>query len=412
VYICSEHGDKPAYQPGLERWSAYKFLWIRHWQGFQEIYDERFRDRYGPLTKEKKEEAHKLIKCGRFRNGFVRHACSGCGTVLVVPFTCKSRLCVSCYRKKLFGWSLNLSCILNTNLNHFHVTFTVPGALSQVLFEKGYNTADMIKEASQCYRDILMTAAGLKGKEHKPGVIATVHSCGNGLNYNPHVHLIGTSELVNTETGEILENIFIPYKKARFIWMQHFLRHLVRTRIITKDEHDFYIAQYVNGFHVYFKPVRGNNNEILFRATEYIATGYMNNSQIVKVDNERKTVTFRYKSWVNRQSGEKSYAVKTMDIYEFMALMLFFLPDRNEKTIRYYGIYASGIREKLDYIEKKTWRDAVQHCFEKDPELCPQCGTVMLADVAYSLQAPNSIDSLIKTHVIQKGYFIPIKKPP
>ena len=51
------------------------------------------------------------------------------------------------------------------------------------------------------YRGILMRAAGVKGKEYVPGIIATIHRCGNALNYNPHVHLIGTSELVNTETG-------------------------------------------------------------------------------------------------------------------------------------------------------------------------------------------------------------------
>ena len=36
-----------------------------------------------------------------------------------------SRLCLSCYRKKLYGWSMNLSIIMNTSLSHFHVTFTL-----------------------------------------------------------------------------------------------------------------------------------------------------------------------------------------------------------------------------------------------------------------------------------------------
>lgn len=411
MYLCSIHDEKPPYLPGLERWSMYKFLWIRHWQGFRDIYDDRFKKLYGPLTLEKIEEVEKLIKCGKFRNGFQRHICVHCGTVLVVPFTCKSRLCLSCYRKKLFGWSLNLSVILNTNLDHLHVTFTVPGGISRLLFEKGYKPADMIKEASQCYRGFLMSAAGVKGREHKPGIIATVHACGNALNYNPHVHLIGTSELVNTESGEIIENIFIPYKKARFIWMKHFLKHLITTGVLTKDEHDYCMSKYTNGFHVYFKPVKGDNNEILFKAAEYIASGYMHNSQLIKVDNERKTLTFRYKCWVNRQSGEKSYELRTMDIYEFMALMLYFLPERSSKTIRYYGIYASHIGEKLAYIEKKTWREAVKRSFDKDPVLCPECGREMLPDVVYSFQARDAVERLIKTHFLRKGYFRP-RKPP
>jgi len=411
VYLCSQHADKPPYLPGLERWSAYKTLWLRHWPGFRAAYNEGFKNRYGPLTAEKITEVEKLLRCGKFGNGFQRHTCTHCGTVLVVPFTCKSRLCLSCYRKKLFGWSINLSLILNTNLDHLHVTFTVPGAISRLLLEKKYDPAGMITEAANCYRGILMRAAGVTGKEYAPGIIATIHRCGNALNYNPHVHLIGTSELVNTETGEIIENGFLPFKLARFVWMRHFLNHLVKSGVITGDERDNFINRYGNGFHVYFKPVKGDDNEILFKAAEYIASGYMHNSQIVSVDNQKMTVTFRYKSWVNRSSGEKTYAAATMDIYDFMARMLYYLPEKAAKTIRYYGIYARHIDEKLAYIEKKTWREAVKRSFDKDPVQCPECGREMIGDVVYSFQAKDAVDRLIKTHYLKKGYFRP-RKPP
>ncbi|MBL0266758.1 MAG: hypothetical protein IPQ05_23620 [Leptospiraceae bacterium] len=36
--------------------------------------------------------------------------------------------------------------------------------------------------------------------------------------------------------------------------------------------------------------------------------------------------------------------------------MLFFLPEPNRKMIRYYGIYANRIKEKLEFIEQRTWR--------------------------------------------------------
>ncbi|PKL35997.1 MAG: hypothetical protein CVV44_17395 [Spirochaetae bacterium HGW-Spirochaetae-1] len=61
----------------------------------------------------------------------------------------------------------------------------------------------------------------------------------------------------------------------------------LRKGIITKSEHDFFITHYTIGFHVYFKPVKGDNNEILFRAAEYIAAGFFHNRQIVKIDNAR-----------------------------------------------------------------------------------------------------------------------------
>jgi hypothetical protein len=74
VYLGDETTRKP-YLPGLERWSDYKTLWIRHWEGFLKIYRERFEETYGPLTEEKREEAVKLIRCGKFANGFRMHRC-------------------------------------------------------------------------------------------------------------------------------------------------------------------------------------------------------------------------------------------------------------------------------------------------------------------------------------------------
>jgi hypothetical protein len=47
-----------------------------------------------------------------------------------------------------------------------------------------------------------------------------------------------------------------------------------------------------------------------------------------------------------------------------MARMLFFLPDPNRKMIRYYGIYANRIKEKLEFIEQRTWAQAIENSFD------------------------------------------------
>jgi hypothetical protein len=90
-------------------------------------YEGLFSKRFGKLTSEKIIEVEKLIECGEFSNGFVIHLCARCGTKLVISFICKSRLCPSCRRKSLFGWSVNLSELMCVSLNHVHVTFTIPG---------------------------------------------------------------------------------------------------------------------------------------------------------------------------------------------------------------------------------------------------------------------------------------------
>jgi hypothetical protein len=231
-----------------------------------EIYPERFARTHGRLSAEKISEASKLLSCGDYRNGFRKHTCPGCGTVLMVPFTCKSRLCLSCYRKKLYGWSMNLSYIMNTALTHFHVTFTLPGPVTRVLFERHFSCEDLITCAAGVYWRELLKSASSPGREWQSGSVAALHKCGNALNYNPHVHLIGTRELVNTLTGELTRSPFLNYRRIRYSWMNAALRIFRKNRIFSEEDIRTIKARYKNGFHVHLQPITGTNNEVLFRA--------------------------------------------------------------------------------------------------------------------------------------------------
>ncbi|TFH39635.1 MAG: transposase [Chrysiogenales bacterium] len=176
--------------------------------------------------------------------------------------------------------------------------------------------------------------------------------------------------------------------------------------IFTEEEEVRDIRErYKNGFHVHLQSISGTNNEILFRTAEYLAAGYFHNSMITGVDHAKRKITFRYKSWVDRNTKEKTYSVMTMDIYEFMARMLFYLPDKHRKAIRYYGIYAHGINRKLELIKRKTWAKAIQSSFDTDPETCPECGAQMIESVVYAYFADREWRKLWKTPLLVGGYF-------
>jgi len=265
--------------------------------------------------------------------------------------------------------------------------------------------------AAGSVRRILKGAAAVKGTEWTNGMIATVHPCGNGLNYNPHVHLISTRELVNIDTGELISPRFVPYAAARIKWMKTSLRFLVKKGCLTHDETNSFIARFPRGFHVHFKPIQGNENDVLFKTAEYLGAGIFHNSQIEEVNHEEVTVTFKFRRWIDRHTKEKLYAVQTLNIYEFMARMLYYLPDRHCKSVRYYGFYARGIDEKLDMIRKKTWAYAIEHCFQKDPELCPRCRIPMTDRVVFSFEAERTVKKLTITHYLYQGYFLPRRGP-
>ena len=86
--------------------------------------------------------------------------------------------------------------------------------------------------------------------------------------------MIASRELVNVTTGEVTRVGFLPYKRFRFQWKSAVLRHLVRKKMLTSKEAAEFRGRYSNGFHVYFQPVTGSENDVLFRTAEYLATGF------------------------------------------------------------------------------------------------------------------------------------------
>ena len=407
----TKHTHSP-YMPGVERWSLYRSLWNRYAHEFVVSYSKRFGARYGLLSNEKCGEIKKIVECGHFTNGFVFHACPSCGTKLAVPFTCKSRLCLSCRRKSLFGWSTRLSELIDPGLRHVHATFTVPGRVLRMIERSGFDENDLVPLAAGAFVRLLRLSKAYDRDRFMPGMVAVLHKCGNSLNYNPHVHLVGTTDMVHRGTGELCPTAFIHYTKARHLWMHAVCSILVRRGVISPEVAQIVIDAYPDGFHVYFSPIRGGANEILGRTAEYIASGFFHNSQITGIDHRKKTVTFRFKKHVDRKTGAKTYGEMTMDVFEFMARMLHFLPEKHSKQIRWYGIYANGVREKLARIRKNTWAMAVKHCFDRAPERCPRCGETMVRFLVYASNAVLEAKRLWRTHACVKGYFIPYRNDP
>lgn len=412
MYIEDTQNGEHPYAPGVTRWSLYRSLWRKYVRQFYARYENSFAARFGNLTREKIDEVTKLIDCGQFTNGFVFHTCPTCGTKLAIPFTCKSRLCLSCRRKSLFGWSVHLSELMNTSLNHVHVTFTIPGRVLKMIEHSGFDETELVPLAAGSYIKLLRMSKVFDQKHLMPGALAALHKCGNSLNYNPHVHLVGTTEMVHRKTGEILKTGFIHYTKARHIWMEAVCSLLVKRNSITADIAQIIKDAYPKGFHVYIQPIKAKNNELLGRTAEYIASGFFHNSQIKKIDHIKKTVTFSFKKHVDRISGKKLYGEMTLSVFEFMARMLYFLPEKHSKHLRWYGIYANGVREKMQRIKKDTWALAVKHCFNKDPELCPKCRIPMLRTTVFSYQAVREAKKLWRTHACSGGYFIPYRNDP
>ena len=133
-------------------------------------------------------------------------------------------------------------------------------------------------------------------------------------------------------------------------------------------------------FHVHFKPIIGT-----VKRSALPHRGIPRRWDTT-VEYAKKTVTFRYKSWLDVRTKEKSYKTVTMDIYEFMAKMLFLPPEEAPEDDTLLRYLRTRCGEKLKKITNATWKAAVEHCFNTDPEKCPDCGAEMNPSDSVRLQ--------------------------
>lgn len=283
----------------------------------------------------------------------------------------------------------------------------MPGRLSDLLFARRVNPRFLNLLAARVYAKRQRLTAAVD-EAFRPGILSTVHLAGNSLNFNPHVHAIATRDLVNPKTGEMREVNFMPYQTIRYDWQRAVCRYLRRRRLISKDEYDFFLRQYPKGFHVYFQRIAGETSDVIFKTAQYIAFGLFHNSQIENVDHERKTLIFRFKSHVDPQSREKTFSSLTMPIDEFFARMLFFLPDRHEKSIRYYGIYVRPAKRAAveQAAQMSLWAEGIKCSFDTpNPTACPLCEKNMRTYTIFARDALRFEKRLRTQYFLADGYF-------
>ena len=142
-------------------------------------------------------------------------------------------------------------------------------------------------------------------------------------------------------------------------------------------------SNYENGFYVRAKKSEFPNSK---KGVEYVLRycGRPCFASYRILDIEDNYILF----WYQRHENDK-YVVEKIHIFEFIGRFIKHIPERQFKTIRYYGFYSSKkhllyeTAKKLIEKTKKTfyksltkWRNLMVISFGRDPLKC-SCGTIM-----------------------------------
>ena len=135
---------------------------------------------------------HKVMRaierCRTAALGRHRDRCSGCGKDFGFSFnSCRNRHCPKCQAQARNHWVAARIREL-VPLNYFHVVFTVPHQLSELMLQNKRMLYDLL---FRCVADTLLeVAANPKRLGAEIGFLCVLHTWGQTLVHHPHIHCV------------------------------------------------------------------------------------------------------------------------------------------------------------------------------------------------------------------------------
>lgn len=344
------------------------------------------------------ENVLRTLLCRTPYLGYDEFECPDCGDWILLYRHCHSRFCTSCGVKlqRQLAAKAEVMCI---NKKHRHLVFTIPEyyrelfrtdrELLDILFVASRNTLmkvynhdlfDKIKkkkkdEGKKFYADKDNYYAMRNYKDIKIfGAIATLHTFGRDLKWNPHIHALVPELVYDTKTGKCESGHYMNFASLRKNWQYEVNRLLRDYYKDCSDEKkkkliDSLIDQsyknYNNGFYVFARyqedefdeDDRINNQKkknkdfsknvggCVSYMMRYAGRPAMAESRIIYYNKDTDEVSWYYD---DHKTKKRMTVVETGR--ELLEKMFIHIPDKNFVMVRYYGFYSNKEKDLLYQI--------------------------------------------------------------
>ena len=325
------------------------------------------------------DNIQKSLLCNTVYLGYDLFECSLCDNYNLVYHHCHSRFCTSCGTKnqKILASKAQYMCL---DVPHRHIVFTVPQSY-RIFFRKDRHSLNFLFVAARnticklfnesLYRKIKRKYKK-KGITKNPsdnyyfmrnykdlndfGMIATLHTFGRPLNWNPHIHCLIPELSYNSSKKSYKHFKHFDFNSLRKTW-QYEINRLLSDYF--KNEFKPFMNcsynDYNNGFYVYAKSnpedkssqysknVAGCVNYMM----RYASRPPMAESRIISYDEDTDDVCWFY----DDHATNERITVKEKGI-DLLKKMIIHIPDENFRMVRYYGFYNQKKQDTLYKIHE------------------------------------------------------------
>ena len=318
-----------------------------------------------------------MAHCREGSLGFNQASCDDCGQVQWYASSCGDRHCPNCLGPRQAEWAEQV-CERLPDCPHFHMVFTVPAEL-QELFETNYRKlADILTaSAADTLKQFQKNNWKMKG-----GFLSVLHTWGSALNWHPHLHVLVSSGGVDCATGrwrEARRDYSFPVRQLSQVFRATMLAKIERldgdpdvtwperwTTLEQRRQRRVELAG--RHFNTYSKATLRNTRAVVRYLARYTSRIAMSNQRLVKVDEEKREVVFRWKDYRNGAVVKH----RTLSGKHFLWLFTRHLVPKGYRRIRYFGLLVpNGSNRKTIPGQPGAIGDRT---LEKRKPECHQCG--------------------------------------
>lgn len=366
-------------------WNVFKQIFSDHWTGFKMKHPQYDTDRYNGLVE-------KMLNCGNPEMmGYVEYLCTSCGRgSRLVSMSCKSTLCLRCGKVYVDNWVSQVSKMLHDGVVYRHIVLTVPEVLRRTFFDNEHLLGAFMRSGVSCMDDFYSMT---KKQSVQGGYIVVLQTNSRNGEYNPHLHIIGTSGGLSSDKSKWFHLGYLPYKVLHKKW-QWYLLEMLKQEVDSAsilELADSCYTEYPKGFvaNVQKGDVPGRYNSLARYLAKYVVSPPISVKRIDRYDGAE--VTYHYRSHKTQRVEHE-----TISVYRFIGRMIQHVLPKGFQRIRYYGVQATKtyakvrgiiqsalskvnnvVQDGIRIISRKGYRERYKASTGVDPIVCPHCGEVM-----------------------------------
>jgi hypothetical protein len=351
------------------------------------LHGDAYRTQFGSqLTGAQKKALRDIQNCRTpFFGGHI-HQCDHCAQKVYSYHSCRNRSCPKCHRDQTERWIAKqrqrlLPCA------YYLITFTLPATLRSLArsFPKIVYGL-MMKAAADALQKIASDPRFLGARV---GALAVLHTWTRAMLFHPHVHMLVTAGGLSTDDTRWVEpknpKFLVPVRALSVIFRAKMRVALKKAGLLQDGTSDV-----CNKSWVVHCQHAGSGQRVLDYLGRYVFRIALTNNRLERIHDG--VVSFHY-----RDNRTQKVQHCTISGVEFLHRFLQHVLPRGCTKVRYYGIFSSHARSRLDRAlcllvstDAPVAESTDPASSATVPRLCPFCrvGKLVVVEILQRMRSP------------------------